>query len=98
MTAKEQLMRELEQAPEPLILEVLNFLLFTKASRNHSISHPDVKAESGVTHTAATEQNNRPIWELFEEFTQDLSDEVIAQLPSDGAEQHDHYLYGVPKR
>lgn len=99
MTAKEQLIREIEQAPEPLIEEVLNFVLFAKARRNQTIFNPDIKAESVVTQTAeASEPNNRPIWELFEEFTNDLPDEVIAQLPTDGAEQHDHYLYGVPKR
>ena len=27
-----------------------------------------------------------------------LPDEVWERMPVDGAEQHDHYLYGVPKR
>ena len=27
-----------------------------------------------------------------------LPPEVLAQLPTDGAAQHDHYLYGTPKR
>jgi hypothetical protein len=28
----------------------------------------------------------------------DVPDDDFAQLPVDGAEQHDHYIYGTPKR
>jgi len=27
-----------------------------------------------------------------------LPEDVLAKLPSDGASQHDHYIYGTPKR
>jgi len=27
-----------------------------------------------------------------------LPDEVFERLPKDGASEHDHYLYGAPKR
>jgi hypothetical protein len=27
-----------------------------------------------------------------------IPDEIRAKLPADGASQHDHYIYGVPKR
>ena len=27
-----------------------------------------------------------------------MPEEVRAKLPADGADQHDHYSYGVPKR
>lgn len=40
----------------------------------------------------------RPIWEIFEELGQQVPAEEWGKLPSDGAEQHDHYLYGAPKR
>jgi hypothetical protein len=39
-----------------------------------------------------------PYREIFEEGNQDLTEEVIAQLPRDGAAQIDHYLYGKPKQ
>lgn len=29
---------------------------------------------------------------------EDVSDEEWEKLPTDGAEQHDHYIYGTPKR
>ena len=28
----------------------------------------------------------------------EMPEEVRAKLPADGAAQHDHYIYGVPKR
>lgn len=40
----------------------------------------------------------RPIWEIFEQLSQQVPAEEWSKLPSDGAEQHDHYLYGAPKR
>ena len=39
-----------------------------------------------------------PIWEIFERLSKQISPEEWSKLPADGAEQHDHYLYGAPKR
>jgi CCR4-NOT transcriptional regulation complex NOT5 subunit len=51
----------------------------------------------------ATEQQPRPttsqsLLNLFESITANASAEETQNLPKDGAEQHDHYLYGIPKR
>ena len=40
----------------------------------------------------------KPIWEIFEEASRDIPDEVLARLPTDLAAQVDHYVYGLPKR
>jgi len=40
----------------------------------------------------------KPIWEQFIEAFQDVPDEELERLPVDGAAQHDHYIYGLPKR
>ena len=40
----------------------------------------------------------KPIWERFIEEFQDAPDEELERLPVDGAAQHDHYIYGLPKR
>jgi Arc/MetJ-type ribon-helix-helix transcriptional regulator len=40
----------------------------------------------------------KPIWEEFEEIAASIPDEEWSKLPVDGAEQHDHYIYGTPKR
>jgi len=44
------------------------------------------------------ESMRRPISEIFEELSSQIPLEEWAALPRDGAEQHDHYLYGSPKR
>lgn len=79
MTLKEQIIQELEQSPEILLEEFLDFILFTKQRR-----------QSIPTDT--------PIWEIAASLTQDIPAEILQQLPSDGATEHDHYLYGTPKR
>jgi predicted RNase H-like HicB family nuclease len=44
-----------------------------------------------------TENTVKPIWEIAQELIKDVSDDEVNQLPADGAEQHDHYIYGTPK-
>ena len=45
-----------------------------------------------------TRENRRPIWEIITELSAQVPMEEWEKLPTDGAEQHDHYLYGSPKR
>ena len=40
----------------------------------------------------------KPISEVFEEIRKGVPNEEWDKLPVDGAEQHDHYIYGLPKR
>jgi Arc/MetJ-type ribon-helix-helix transcriptional regulator len=40
----------------------------------------------------------KPIWEEIEELAAGIPDEEFLRLPGDGAEQLDHYIYGLPKR
>jgi hypothetical protein len=47
---------------------------------------------------AQPESTRRPIGDIFEELSSQIPLEEWAQLPQDGADQHDHYLYGSPKR
>ena len=44
------------------------------------------------------DEDDRPLSAMFGEIWADMPDEVRAKLPSDGADQHDHYIYGTPKR
>jgi antitoxin component of MazEF toxin-antitoxin module len=39
-----------------------------------------------------------PIWERILALTADAPAEELTKPPTDGASQHDHYLYGTPKR
>ena len=40
----------------------------------------------------------RPLSSRIRQIWADMPEEVRAKLPADGASQHDHYIYGVPKR
>ncbi len=51
-----------------------------------------------LTAPVAPSKDDRSIWEVIREITADVPDEEWAKLPTDGAEQHDHYLYGSPKK
>jgi hypothetical protein len=54
--------------------------------------------------SASGEQNNsssgpsEPFWKSFTSQVHALPDAVFERLPKDGASEHDHYLYGAPKR
>ncbi len=39
-----------------------------------------------------------PLTARIRELWKDMPEEVRTKLPSDGASQHDHHIYGVPKR
>ncbi len=41
---------------------------------------------------------HKPIWEVADELRKSIPPEEWAKLPVDGATQHDHYIYGTPKR
>jgi Arc/MetJ-type ribon-helix-helix transcriptional regulator len=40
----------------------------------------------------------KPIWEVADELRKSVPAEEWDKLPVDGASQHDHYIYGTPKR
>jgi hypothetical protein len=71
-----------------------------------SLSPEQQRAVSGfvdelVQHGAqplAPRRTARHIWEEIAEISAQLPAEDWRQVPSDGSEQHDHYLYGSPKR
>ncbi len=40
----------------------------------------------------------KPISAIFEDLSSELPLKNWRELPTDGAENHDHYLYGAPKK
>ena len=40
----------------------------------------------------------KTLWEKNDERIKQVPSEVWESIPTDGAEQHDHYLYGAPKK
>ena len=49
-----------------------------------------------IKHHRSQEQS-KPFALFIEELTADIPQEVLDTLPTDSAEQHDHYIYGTPK-
>ncbi len=49
-------------------------------------------------HAERERNRHRPIWEVITELVDSLPPEVWDELPTDGAINHDHYLYGAPKK
>jgi hypothetical protein len=46
----------------------------------------------------AVRKESRHISEVIAGIVADVPQEEFAKLPKDGASEHDHYLYGHPKR
>jgi hypothetical protein len=90
MTNKEQLIQEIEQAPDNLVEEVLNFLLFIKQRLQQKISE-----------TKNSENNqsskNGSLLEFLDNLSSTVPQEEWEKLPSDLSKNIDHYLYGAPK-
>jgi Arc/MetJ-type ribon-helix-helix transcriptional regulator len=40
-------------------------------------------------------KSHKPIWEVAADIRKGVPAEEWAKLPTDGAEQHDHYIYGT---
>jgi hypothetical protein len=38
------------------------------------------------------------IWAEIREIVKDVPEEAWREIPADGSAQHDHYLYGAPKK
>jgi Arc/MetJ-type ribon-helix-helix transcriptional regulator len=55
-------------------------------------------AANDAVHEEAEPAHRRPFWATFTAQMHALPEEVFEQLPSDGASEVDHYLYGAPKR
>ena len=88
MTVREQLSKELEQAPDLLLEEILDFCLFLKQRQQ-------TKANNQVTETKTN--GILDLLERVKEIQAQVPTEEWDKLPHDGSINHDHYLYGSPK-
>jgi hypothetical protein len=52
----------------------------------------------GEEAAAPPQEHPKPIRKQFAEAFKDVPEEELERLPVDGAAQHDHYIYGLPKR
>jgi hypothetical protein len=88
--AREQLMQELDQTPDFVVQEVLDFLLFIKVRLQHKIKE-----------SQTTDSQQSPKLPSFLQFVEEISAQIPLEewekLPKDLSKNVDHYLYGSPK-
>ncbi len=87
---REQLIQELDQTPDFVIQEVLDFLLFIKVRLKHRITEnrtPDSQPSPSLP----------PFLQFVEEISAQIPREEWEKLPKDLSKNLDHYLYGLPK-
>ena len=46
----------------------------------------------------SSEPRRRHISEVIRDNMRSVPPEILAAMPKDGASEHDHYIYGLPKR
>ena len=83
----QSLARETGKSIATLLAEALQGL------QEHGHGHGDQTSAVPSPHP-----QTKHIWEVAEELFGAIPDEELARLPTDGAAQHDHYIYGIPKR
>jgi hypothetical protein len=66
-------------------------------ARAHGLS-AEQYARQLIENALASAGTKKPLSARIRQIWADMPDEVRAKLPADGASQHDHYIYGVPKR
>ncbi len=88
MTVREQLSRELEQAPDSIVEEILDFCLFVKQRQQSKVNDQAIAPKTnGIL----------DLLERVKEIQAQVPAEEWDKLPHDGSINHDHYLYGAPK-
>ena len=51
-----------------------------------------------AVHKDNGEGEQMPFWERAVELMKDVPEEELDKFPTDGATEHDHYIYGTPKK
>jgi hypothetical protein len=80
---------------EGTVAEIQAFLSSLGASRLHITVSPVPSTEAPHSEAA---QSGRSISERLLAMAEEMPEEYRTQMPSDLAEQHDHYIYGWSRR
>ena len=92
------LSQETGKSPTTLIEEALEVLREQLRSGRGNGEANGSRTKEVQEPTGQPETSDKPIWETFIEASLEIPDEELDRLPTDGATQHDHYIYGTPKR
>ena len=81
-TIEQQVIETIHGLPEEKQREVLEYAKKIQVEKNE----------------AETDKPKKKIWEQIDEIMRTLPPEAFEGYPTDGSLNHDHYLYGAPKR
>ncbi len=62
------------------------------------VKQEQAQAKQPAAKRSAEPPAHKPIWQVANELRKSVPPEEWAKVPVDGAAQHDHYIYGTPKR
>lgn len=82
---EDQVIERLRVLPESQQAEVLKFV--------EDLAEVEAKSDNGQTVGGRV-----PIWDKIQAIMQDVPDEVLGNIPTDGSVNVDHYLYGARKK
>jgi hypothetical protein len=82
--------RSVRAGTEPATQEETDDIVSVDLDARQRRKQDETDIEEGTAH--------RPIWDVINEVMSQVPAEDLADLPTDLAEQHDHYIYGTPKR
>lgn len=91
----DELIRQAESLPVEEQLELIARLAQQLSNETQLAKNSD---QAG--HVSMPQERTRAgksIWQIADSFVKDLPEEELHKLPTDGAAQHDHYIYGLPK-
>lgn len=90
MNVREQLAKEIEQADDSFVEEILDFCLFVKQRQQK-------KAITQPISTVAERSGILDLLERVKNIQAQVPQQEWDKLPHDGSINHDYYLYGTPK-
>jgi plasmid stability protein len=70
----------------------------TAKARAHGVSAEEYARRVLSHDLEAGARPHRHISEVIRENMSKVPPEILARMPKDGASEHDHYIYGWPKR
>lgn len=85
-TIEQQVIETIRALPEDKQREVLEYA--KQISKNDKAAQPEIKGKP----------KKRKLLERIEAIMKELPPEAFEGYPTDGSLNHDHYLYGAPKR
>ena len=70
----------------------------TAKARAHGVSEEEYARQVLARDLEAALPRRRHISDIIRENMSKVPPEIMSRMPKDGASEHDHYIYGWPKR